>query len=321
METVTGETQLYKGEYDVLAVGALLIDLIGQDVANHLGDTSEFQRFQGGSAANLVCNMAKLGYKTALVASIGEDYLGDYLLETLTDVGVDTQFIERKDAFPTSLVMISRSLGQADWLAYRMADKQLDAKQVPDEVFQRIKLFHSTCFALSRRPAQTVVMQLANKAKEANIPLSLNVKFSPKNWAHPREAVRLVKDFCALNPLVKVGQEDVINLFPNENLGKKTAIQRFHEWGAKVVALTFGKDGSMVSGNPDEEPVFIPATPPERLGDSTGSGDTYWAAFLGAWLSGKSIEQCAQEGSKLASIKLSYQGPLPPGLDRKVLEE
>ncbi len=315
------EVTIEKKNYEVLAVGGLLIDLIGQDVANNLGDTSEFQRFQGGSAANLVCNMAKLNYSTALVAAVGEDYLADYLLNILNDVGVDTQFIMRKDAFPTSMVLVSRSLGTADWLAYRMADKQLDIKQVPDDIYERIKVLHTTCFALSRRPAQTVVMQMARKAKEHEKILSLNVKFSPKNWPNPKEAVRLVKEFCAFGPIVKVGQEDVAALFPNENLGKKTAITMFHEWGAKIVALTFGKDGSMVSDKLGSEPVFIPSTPPERLGDATGTGDTYWAAFLGAMLSGKALKQCALEGSRLASIKISYQGPLPPGIDRKVLEE
>lgn len=319
MEEAESKREL--NNYDVLAVGDLLIDLIGQDVADNLGDTSEFQRFQGGSAANLVCNMAKLDYKTALVAAVGEDYLGHYLLDTLNDLGVDTQFIVRKEAFPTSMVLLSRSLGKADWLAYRMADKQLDIKQVPESIYRRIKILHTTCFALSRRPAQTVVMQMARKAKEEGKLLSLNVKFSPKNWPHPKEAVRLVKEFCELQPIVKVGQEDVAELFPNENIGKKTAITRFHEWGAKVVALTFGKDGSMVSDKLGTEPIFIPSVSPERLGDATGTGDTYWAAFLGAMLSGKSLKQCAIEGSRLASIKISYQGPLPPGIDKKVLEE
>jgi hypothetical protein len=67
-------------KYDVIATGEFLADLIGQDFAPNLLTTDTFRRVPGGSPANL----AQLGHRAALVACVGDDNLGRYLLRTVT---------------------------------------------------------------------------------------------------------------------------------------------------------------------------------------------------------------------------------------------
>lgn len=68
-----------KRTFDILAAGELLIDFISSDFADKLEDVKIFERFQGGSPANLCLNMARLGNSVKLIASVGRDDMGDYL--------------------------------------------------------------------------------------------------------------------------------------------------------------------------------------------------------------------------------------------------
>ncbi|TAH06315.1 MAG: hypothetical protein EAZ14_12790, partial [Runella slithyformis] len=74
-------SSIYHRTYALVSAGELLGDLIGTEFTQNLTDTEYFRRFQGGSPANLAANMARLGHKTALVACVGRDNLGHYLVE------------------------------------------------------------------------------------------------------------------------------------------------------------------------------------------------------------------------------------------------
>jgi sugar/nucleoside kinase (ribokinase family) len=89
--------------YDLLAVGELLVDLIGQDLADDLRQTRDFHRYQGGSPANMAANMARLGNRAALVACVGNDNLGVYLKDRVAESGVETHFIATHPTAPPAL--------------------------------------------------------------------------------------------------------------------------------------------------------------------------------------------------------------------------
>ncbi len=106
-------------KYALVAVGELLADLIGTEFTQNLSDTETFRRFQGGSPANLAANMARLGNSTALVACVGNDNLGAYLTHKVAETGVDTAYIATDSMAPTSIVLVSRTKGTPDFIAYR----------------------------------------------------------------------------------------------------------------------------------------------------------------------------------------------------------
>ncbi|NBB18045.1 carbohydrate kinase [Runella sp. CRIBMP] len=304
-------------KYALVAVGELLADLIGTEFTQNLADTEIFKRFQGGSPANLAANMARLGNSTALVACVGNDNVGTYLVEKVAETGVDTTYIGRDTHAPTSIVLVSRTKGTPDFIAYRTADRMIQAAYIPDDLLQNASFFHTTCFALSQEPAQSVVVAAAARAQAAGCIVSLDANYAPSIWPDRAQAQQTIQDYCQNGAFVKLSEDDAERIF-GQTLSNDAIIAKFHQMGAQLVCLTLGGKGSIVSSDYGKNYVEIAGKPIE-VKDATGAGDSYWSGFLTAWLDSKSPAECAQAGANIAALKISTVGPLPAKVDRAIL--
>ncbi|WP_420149214.1 carbohydrate kinase family protein [Spirosoma sp.] len=303
--------------YALLSVGELLADFIGHYVSNSLIDALDFRRYQGGSPANMASNMARLGERVALVSCVGNDSIGKYLVRQIEESGVEAQFITSDPLEPTTVVIVSRTAGTPDFVAYRHADCQLSSAQLPDSLLAQSQLFHTTCFALSRQPAQDVIIDAARRAQAAGCQVTIDANYAPSIWPDRQQAWRVLSDYFAAGALVKVSMDDVERLYgePQKN---ERVIDDFHRMGASVICLTLGPDGSLVSFDGGKKQDRIPGKKIDVV-DVTGAGDAYWAGFLTAYLDGNAPGNCARAGAAMAKMKLTRQGPLPDKVDRKTL--
>lgn len=300
--------------YALLSVGELLADLIGNNLATSLLDTRDFHRYQGGSPANMAANMARLGNNTALVACVGNDNLGVYLKQKVAEAGVDTQYVATDPLEPSSVVIVSRTKGTPDFIAYRTADCQIKPEHLPDTLLQQAHIFHTTCFALSRQPAQEALVDAAERAHANGCLVSIDANYAPSIWPDRNHALQVLRTYCAANAFVKLSEDDATRLY-GEPQDTDRLIGGFHDMGASLVCLTLGAEGSVVSTDYGRSRVSLPGQAIEVV-DATGAGDAYWAGFLTAYLDKKTPEQCARAGANLAAMKLTRQGPLPTGIER-----
>ena len=74
---------------DILCVGEVLVDFIGHQTGVLINNTRDYHRYVGGSPANVAMNMARLGLKSAMVATVGDDGFGDYIFQRLDEAGVN----------------------------------------------------------------------------------------------------------------------------------------------------------------------------------------------------------------------------------------
>lgn len=305
--------------YALLSVGELLADFIGHHVSGSLFDAQDFRRYQGGSPANMVANMARLSHSVALVSCVGNDNIGKYLTRQVEEVGVDVQFVRTDALEPSSIVVVSRTSGTPDFVAYRHADCQILPEQLPDSLLAQAQFFHTTCFALSRQPAQSTIVDAARRARAAGCQVSIDANYAPTIWPDREEAWRVLTDYFAAGAFVKVSEDDVERLYgaPQE---PKQVLEDFHRMGAAMICLTLGPAGSLVSYEGGQKQARIPSKKLDVV-DVTGAGDAYWAGFLTAYLDGYAPGNCAHAGAALAKMKLTRQGPLPEKVDRKVLYE
>ena len=303
--------------YALLSVGELLADFIGHHVSSSLLDAQDFRRYQGGSPANMATNMARLGNKAALVSCVGNDSIGRYLTRQIEESGVDTQYIAIDPLEPTSIVLVSRTAGTPDFVAYRNADCQLTPGQLPDSLLVQAQLFHTTCFALSRQPAQDTLIDASKRAQLAGCQVSIDANYAPTIWPDRQQAWRVLTDYCSASALVKISEDDAERLYGTRQTSERI-LSDFHEMGASVICLTLGPNGSIVSYEGGAKQTHIPGRKIDVV-DVTGAGDAYWAGFLTAYLDGYDPEHCAHAGAVLAKMKLTRQGPLPDKVDRKLL--
>ena len=93
---------------DILSIGEVLIDFIGHEVNTSINRTKDYHRFLGGSPTNVAVNASRLGLKSVLVASCGQDGLGDYIIRKLKANKVNTAQMGKSETLPTSVIFVSK---------------------------------------------------------------------------------------------------------------------------------------------------------------------------------------------------------------------
>lgn len=297
---------------DIICVGEIIIDFIGHEL-NTIENTKNFQRFLGGSPTNVAVNATRLGLNVALVATGGNDDLGNFIVESLESNRVNTTYFRKSISQPSSVIFVSKSKETPEFIPFRHADCEILEEQLPAELLANAKIFHTTCFALSKEPARSTILNSAKKAKDLGLQLSIDINFSEKIWESRTEAYETLVEYLALNPLVKLSDDDCFRLF-QETKSDEFIFDYFHNLGVSTVCLTKGKDGVKLSDK-KQGIFFQEALQLEEIKDVTGAGDAFWAGFLFAILKNKNFEECITIAQKLASIKLQNIGSLPENRD------
>lgn len=298
---------------DILSVGEALIDFIGHEADTLINNTRDFHRYLGGSPTNVAMNSARLGLKTTLVACVGKDGFGDYILKRIEEVGIDSRYIVRSKKNPTSTIFVSRSSNTPDFIPYREADYHILEDQIPKELLSQSKLFHTTCFALSKDPSQSTILAKAREAFNLGCKLSIDVNYSEKIWNDRERALEVIKEYCSYNPLIKISEDDVSRLFLNQ-LAQDEVFEFFHSHGAETVCLTLGKNGVILS-EINKPQLRLPAIKINKIMDATGAGDAFWSGFLFAYIKEYSMKETLQIALKLAALKLQNVGRLPDNIN------
>jgi fructokinase len=298
---------------DIICIGEVLIDFIGHEINTSINRTKDYHRFLGGSPTNVAVNASRLGLKSLLVASCGQDGLGEYIVRKLKANHVNTDQIAKLESAPTSVIFVSKSTETPDFIAYREADCQISEDQLPDEVIAEANIFHTTCFALSKNPARQTILNRAKKASQLGLQLSIDINFSERIWSNREEAKQVLAEYLSLNPLVKLSEDDCYRLFA-EVKTEDYIFDYFHNLGASRICLTKGKNGVILS-DLEQGLFFQEAISIDEIKDATGAGDAFWTGFLYAQLHKKDLEESISIAQRLASIKLQNVGRLPDNIN------
>ncbi len=274
-----------QADIDLLAIGEILVDLISTEPAENLQAAPVFRRMQGGSPANLCANLASLGGRSALVAKVGRDAFGRFLVGEMAASGVETGLIREDPMHPTSLVFVARTSGTPDFQPYRGADCQIEHSDIPFGIFDHVRLFHATTWPLSRQPSRDSLLQA--------------------------EARRVLAQAYQHVTMTKASLDDAARIF-GEGGQPEDYVRRFHDLGPRIVVFTLGRQGSLVS----EDGAILERLParPLQVVDATGAGDAFWSGFLRAYLDLQPLPRCLRFAREVAEIKLQTLGPLPASL-------
>ncbi|MFD2726595.1 carbohydrate kinase family protein [Hyunsoonleella rubra] len=302
----------FNKDIDILCVGEVLVDFIGHQKDVLIDDTRDYHRYLGGSPTNVAMNSARLGLNATLVSTVGDDGLGRYIFKRLSEVGVNTDYIDKLKDKSTSVILVSRSKGTPDFIPFRQADQHISESQISTEMLSKTKIFHTTCFALSKNPAQSAILKKAEEAFKQGCALSVDLNYSKKLWGSQEEALKVIKAYCKFNPLIKISEDDMLRLFEKE-LQHDEIFNFFHNEGVETVCLTLGSKGVKLSQK-NKALIEMPAVKVENVIDTTGAGDAFWSGFLFAYIKDKPIEKCLKVALQLAALKLQNVGRLPDNI-------
>ncbi|MHA7966565.1 carbohydrate kinase family protein [Paenibacillus sp. CAU 1782] len=300
-----------KKSNDLLTIGELLVDLISD---HYDGVTQEgaYRKYFGGAPANIAMNTRKLGIRSQIAAAVGKDQLGDFLLRRVRQEGIEPELIERVD-HATSMVLLTKSKASPIPVFYRSADYQLELTEGLKRTLLQSSIFHFSSWPISMRPARETIEQALELAARNHILVGFDPNYHPMLWQGGEDGPAYIKDMISKVDIVKPSEDDAERLFGADT--PHNQIRKFLDLGAKLVIMTLGKDGAIVSNG--DEWLNFPSLATE-VEDTTGAGDAFWSGFYSALIKGYTLKESLNLGFAVSAFKLKYTGAV---VDLPLLEK
>src|SRR5207253_8381713 len=170
-------------------MGRSSIDLYANEVGAAFVDIKSFAAYVGGSPTNIAVGARRLGLKTEVVSAVGDDPVGDFILNFLVREDVGTRFISRKPGTRTSAVVLGIEPPDKFPLVYyrdNCADIQLSIDDVLAAPIAESRALLISGTGLSREPSRSATLFAAEQAKSHGATIFLDLDFRPDQWHDAR---------------------------------------------------------------------------------------------------------------------------------------
>lgn len=268
-------------------------------------------RSGGGSSANTISALARLGFATAFLGCVGSDEAGGLILDSMK--GVDASMVARVGKSALCIVILEQ-------------ESRDRAMMVIPHDREQVLIGPETCALL--RDARCLHLSSAVTAAvlESQVELACALcpgqvlSFDPGEiYASRGLEGRILKILKRTDILFitetelamftgRPAAEAVEDILPLMNQGA-AKIRGYHlveEAGGPIIALKRGPRGaSLYSARLS---VSVPARPVSLIVDNTGAGDAFNAGFLAGLFKGCGAVDCLRQGAELAACSLSAFG-------------
>jgi fructokinase len=262
----------------IICPGELLIDFVCDDRDTKLENGEKFIKKAGGAPANVCAAIVKLGSKATFVGKVGKDSFGKFLKDMTENLGVETKYCLEDDQYNTTLAFVSLTEdGERDFEFVRGADKNLKVEDICFEDFNESIIIHlGSATALLGEELYKTYLAFTDYALKNNKIISFDPNFREALFGNKLALFReRCKEIIKVSDIIKVSLEEASLI--TEETNEEIMIDKLHDFGAKVVTITKGKDGSVLSIH--KEKVIVPSICVKMV-DATGAGDAYIGAVL-----------------------------------------
>ncbi len=296
-------------EYDLILLGRVAIDFNPVDLNRPLEESSNFNKYLGGSPANIAVGMARLGKKVGFIARVSDDQFGDYVTHYFRKEGIDTSHITRcrngENLGLTFTEIISPS--ESRILMYRdgVADLMLEPENVDEEYIRKAKALLISGTALAASPSREAALKALMLAKKNGVAVIFDIDYRAYTWKN-RDEISVYYSLVAAQSDLILGSREEFDL-TEHILGvcetDKESAGRWQDCGCKIVVIKHGKEGSTAytcDGNHYAVKPF-----PTNVLKGFGGGDGYASSFIRALIDGCSVPEALEYGSASASMLIS----------------
>lgn len=263
----------------IICLGEYLVDRlfeVGQKIPNAQDTGTDYP---GGAPANVATAIAKLGTPTRMVSCLGQDEMGDWLIQVLQEQGVAGQIQRYADA-PTRIVLVERDqTGDRTFIGFShpdpsaFADAHLSSDWIDAVDFTGVDYLVMGTLGLAYATTARAMEQARNQAQRAGTKIVVDLNWRPVFWPDEAIAPHTIRAFLQRADLLKLSLEEAQWLLDTDSAAE--IVQQFPQCGA--VLLTDGGNGSTCATQ--QHSLSLPAFAVDSL-DTTGAGDAFLAGFL-----------------------------------------
>lgn len=303
MFNFSNAVQFHDKSNDVFTIGEILVDMISDDYDTNFS-CNKYSRFFGGSPANITMNIKKLGGNPVITSCVGNDGLGDFLINHLNNNNINTELINRVNN-STSMVLVTKSKETPLPIFYRSADYNLEYNDNIDSTLKNSKIVHFSCWPISQSKSRKMIEKVIEEARKNNVLIGFDPNYHEMIWEEGHDGIEYIKNLIGKVDIIKPSEVDAERLFGADT--PENHVAKFIQCGAKLVIMTLGKDGAIVSNGSETIKFKTLAT---EVVDTTGAGDAFWGGFYTAITSNYSLKEALNIGFATSAFKLKHVGAI-----------
>ena len=311
--------------YDILAMGRSSIDLYANEIGAPFPEIKTFSAYVGGCPTNISVGTRRLGLRSVLLTAVGEDPVGDFILNFLEREGVVTGFIPRKPGRRTSAVILGiEPPDKFPLVFYRdnCADIELTIADVAGSPVAQSSALLISGTGLSREPSRSATVFAAEQAKSHGATVFLDLDFRPDQWHDPRAygvtlraAMRFVDVVIGTADEVKAAAlkaESDVSVEHSQVSGARVegdvmkAIEAVFDAGPRVLAMKRGGEATTVYLRGGETVEAAPF--PVEVCNVLGAGDAFASGLIYGYLKGWDWHRSARMGNACGAIVVTRHG-------------
>lgn len=304
---------------DVICLGAAIVDIPLRPVSRDIFDIESYpiddiSMTVGGDAMNEATIISRLGFKTGIIAAIGDDAAGQFILRSCKKDNIDVEGITIDPSINTSMnIGLVTADGERTFITNR--NGSLWKENIEHVNFDKMKqakiLSLASIFNCPLLDGKTLV-KIFKAAKEEGMIITADM-IMPRlgeTLEDIREALSYVDYFFP--------NFDEACLMTNETEEEKVA-DVLYGCGVKNVIMKIGKRGCYIRNA--EGSMIVPACKGITAIDTIGAGDNFASGFIAGILQGKDIRECGIYANCTAAISVQYGGATAGVQNKEMVEE
>lgn len=301
-------------EFDLITFGRSSIDLYSQNIGAEFIDIKGFDAFVGGSPLNIAVGASRLNAKVSLLTGVGNDKIGDFIINFLKKQNVNTDSIAKIEGARTSAVVLGIEPPDRFPLVYyrdNAADSQVTIDHVIAANISKYKILEISATALNIEPSRSAVFYAVEHAFENDVEVVLDIDFRADQWKEVRSFGLMVRALLS-KVKIAIGTEEEILAATLQSVDQikithqqisapeikgdiKTSIQKILKLGPEILIVKRGSKGVTVHYKDGKE-LEVPGFPVEIL-NVLGAGDAFASGFIYGYLQGWDIYKACRLGN------------------------
>lgn len=299
-------------KFDLILLGRVTIDFNPaynkqiKEEFKPLKEVHMFEKFVGGSPANIAVGISRHGMKAGFLGKVSDDQFGDFVLEYFKEQGIDTSQIRRCKKGEKLGLTFTEMLSEKESriLMYRncAADLKLQTEEIDEEYIKNAKALLISGTALSESPSREAAIKAAMLARKNGTRIIFDIDYRNYNWKNEDE-IAIYTSIIAKEADIIMGSREEFDLMEKliaPGVPDRESAALWQGYQAKIVVIKHGMEGSSAYTNDRQEYTVKPFPVTARKG--FGGGDGYGAGFLYGLFQGWDIRRCLEFGSAEASM-------------------
>jgi sugar/nucleoside kinase (ribokinase family) len=294
---------------DIVSVGICCVDAIGQTIDDYPppGGLRLFDKLTlttGGNAVNCSIALAKMGVSCQAIIKVGDDALGEFVINELTKYGAGIEGVIHGQGIHTPYTFACIFTGgQRSFFHTQGANGTLCYDEINQDIIKRAKF----CFVTG-----TMVMSTFDGEQTARL----------LKDAQAAGVKTLLDTVYVDNASVELWHKNILPCLPHldyfipsrPEAAKITGLQQpseiakfMQDKGCRNVVIKMDELGAYCREASGTE-TMVPSYQVDKVVDTTGAGDTWSAGFLAGLRDGLSMPEAAQLGNATAAHCIQAAG-------------